>query len=330
VQQGTVRVGANDGIATPATVSIGLSAAATLDLGGFNQSLAGINQGANAATIGNSSTTSDSTLTTTGTSTYDGLIQDALGAGTRKVNLTVAGGLLTLAGANTYSGVTTVSGGTLLVNNTTGSGTGTGDVTVNSGGTLGGTGIISGVVTVNTGGTLSPGAGPGTLTLNGSLVLTAGSTNTFEVDGSTPANDQVVLGADVTYGGVLDLVMSGTFTNGQTFVLFSGAGATSASSFSSIAGSPGAGLAFSFTNGVLSVVSAATPPSPTPLIHGYSNGVFTLSWPGGQNWRLEMQTNSLSKGLGTNWMDITPGSASSTNIPVDPAQPATFYRLAFP
>lgn len=44
---------------------------------------------------------------------------------------------------NTYSGGTTVNGGTLVVNNLTGSGTGTGGITVNSGGTLAGNGFIA-------------------------------------------------------------------------------------------------------------------------------------------------------------------------------------------
>jgi autotransporter-associated beta strand protein len=53
---------------------------------------------------------------------------------------------LTLGGANTYQGGTTVNGGSLAVLNTTGSGTGSGDVTVNAGGTVTGTGKISGTV----------------------------------------------------------------------------------------------------------------------------------------------------------------------------------------
>jgi hypothetical protein len=75
------------------------------------------------------------------------------------------------------------------------------------------------------------------------------------VNASTPTNDAVVLVGSVTYGGVLKIVPSGTFSNGQTFTLFSGAGAVNAGNFASIAGSPGAGLTFSFTNGVLSVAS---------------------------------------------------------------------------
>ena len=56
-------------------------------------------------------------------------------------------GTLTLTAANTYSNGTTVSGGTLLANNTTGSATGTGTVTINTGGTVAGTGSIAGAVT---------------------------------------------------------------------------------------------------------------------------------------------------------------------------------------
>ncbi|WP_438479950.1 beta strand repeat-containing protein [Oleiharenicola lentus] len=62
-----------------------------------------------------------------------------------------------------YRGGTTINGGTLMVTNTTGSATGTGNVLVNAGGTLAGTGIISGAVDVS--GTLAPGVNAiGTLT----------------------------------------------------------------------------------------------------------------------------------------------------------------------
>jgi autotransporter-associated beta strand protein len=64
---------------------------------------------------------------------------------------TATGGTVILGGNNTYQGGTEVLGGTLTVNNTAGSGTGTGDVTVVSGAKLGGTGTVSGSATLNSG-----------------------------------------------------------------------------------------------------------------------------------------------------------------------------------
>jgi autotransporter-associated beta strand protein len=59
-------------------------------------------------------------------------------------SLTKSGsGTLTLTNANAYSGGTTVTSGKLEVNNTTGFGTGSGTVTVNTGATLAGEGSIT-------------------------------------------------------------------------------------------------------------------------------------------------------------------------------------------
>ena len=92
-------------------------------------------------------------------------------------------GKLTLAAAagNDFIGNTTVTAGTLLANNTSGSATGAGTVTVN-GGVLGGSGIIAGNTAINATGVLAAGgaaSAAGTLTLQGDLLL-AGSTGSPE------------------------------------------------------------------------------------------------------------------------------------------------------
>jgi hypothetical protein len=61
-----------------------------------------------------------------------------------------------------------------------------------------------------------------------------------------------------------------------------------------------------------------------------SGGVLSLAWPAGQGWRLESQTNALTVGLGTNWVEAADSSVSSTNITIDTAQPTVFYRLVYP
>lgn len=243
-------------------------------------------------------------------------------------SVTNLGGTATFTAANSYSGGTVVSGGTLLVNNTSGSGTGSGAVSVQSGAALGGTGTLGGNVTIASNGTLSPGSGGiGTLAVNGSLSLGANSTNTFDVNGTTPANDSVVLGSSVTYGGVLNIKTNGTFAANEKFVLFSGTGATNTGNFASIAGSPGPNLAFTFTNGVLSVVSVAS--APPQLSFTQTGSTLNFSWTDA-TYKLQSQTNSLATGLAPNgWSDYPGGGTSPVNgVTVDPKQPTVFFRLS--
>ncbi len=67
---------------------------------------------------------------------------------------------------------------------------------------------------------------------------------------------------------------------------------------------------------------------PAILTNAVSGNILSLSWPAGQNWTLQTQTNSLSIGLDTNWVDVSGSTSfSSTNITINANQPATFYRL---
>jgi hypothetical protein len=128
-----------------------------------------------------------------------------------------------LTAANTYSGGTVVTNGTLLVNNATGSGTGTGTVSVYTNAVLGGTGTIAGVVTV-AGGTISPGSsGIGTLTLNSAPIFAGTNLMAVDRNGGSPLADKVALTTGtLTYGGTLTVTNAGaTLAGGETFTLFS-------------------------------------------------------------------------------------------------------------
>lgn len=92
----------------------------------------------------------------------------------------VGSGVLTLSGANTYTDRTTVSEGTLIVANATGSATGTNQVNVNAG-TLGGRGIIAGKVIVGTGSGAGAFLAPA-VTTNKQFTLTIQSALTFKSD----------------------------------------------------------------------------------------------------------------------------------------------------
>ena len=128
-----------------------------------------------------------------------------------------------------------MNGGTLSVNNTAGSGTGSGAVAVNSGGTLGGTGTISGATTVNAGGTIrgDSGTGTGTLNLANTTILgAAGSTGgtlaarlAVNGGGTVTGNNKLAVGSNtlnlVSTGGKFNIVLldDGALTSGQAYTI---------------------------------------------------------------------------------------------------------------
>ena len=216
LNSGTTRLGAATALGA-GSVAFGSGSTATLQLNGQNVTVAGLNSHATVGTpVIENGTAGANTLTvnTTGSSAFAGLVRDG-SAGT--VAITKSGaGTLNLSGANTYSGGTTLSGGTLRANNASGSATGSGSVSIASGGTLDGAGFISGLVSVASGGIVAPGNSVGTLTV-GSLTAASGSIFNFEFNG-TPANDRINVTASdglTLNGGGFNLFAENTL-NGWT------------------------------------------------------------------------------------------------------------------
>ncbi|MGI9455668.1 MAG: autotransporter-associated beta strand repeat-containing protein, partial [Aeoliella sp.] len=92
-------------------------------------------------------------------------------------------GTLIVTGDNTYQNDTDILGGTLVVNNTTGSGTGTGDVSVGGMARLSGNGSIAGNVLVGALATVDPGTSTGTLTVGGDVTFSSISELVIEIAG---------------------------------------------------------------------------------------------------------------------------------------------------
>ena len=94
--------------------------------------------------------------------------------------------LFSRVNGNLYDGSTTIHSGLLVVSNTNNSATGSGAVTVGSGGALGGTGIIGGPVSVS--GTVAPGFGSiGTLTVGNNVTWNGGQSWVFELGSAGPS-----------------------------------------------------------------------------------------------------------------------------------------------
>jgi hypothetical protein len=83
-------------------------------------------------------------------------------------------------------------------------------------------------------------------------------------------------------------------------------------------------------NGTIAVLSSVTlNPNPTNITYSVRAGTLSLSWPADHTgWILQVQTNALGLGLGTNWVDV-PGSAGANTFaaPISSANGSVFYRL---
>jgi fibronectin-binding autotransporter adhesin len=123
----------------------------------------------------------------------------------------VGNGSLILSGTgSSFTGASSVNAGLLRVDGTlTGAALA---LTVNTGGTLGGTGSIAGTVS-SVGGTIAPGDSPGTLTVANAVSIDSASTLAYELNGG---NTTVGGGINDLLAGVTNLTLDGTLNVTET------------------------------------------------------------------------------------------------------------------
>ena len=182
--------------------------------------------------------------------------------------------------------------------------------------TLNGSGTVNGDVAAA--GTISTGPSISALNFNGNLNLSGNVLVKLNKDQSV-SNDVLNVTGTLAYGGTLTVTNIGVtpLIAGDTFQVFPAGGTGTIT----VVGDAGTGLQFSFNDGVLSVVSSAPPQLGWTHL---GNGVVQFSFASG--YKLIWQTNSLTTGLSTNWVDY-PDTNNPVNVTNNPDIPCSFFGL---
>ncbi|HPU56589.1 MAG TPA: hypothetical protein PLH97_09965, partial [Verrucomicrobiota bacterium] len=267
----------------------------------------------------------------------------------------VGSGTLTLTAVSSNTGSVTVNGGTIALiepasfPNASLIAVGAGatfdvlgrsdqSLVLHAGQRLQGNGTVAGNVNALAGSTINPGDSVGTLnisgnlTVSGQLLMELNRTN-------TPANsDRINVGGTFS-SATGTLVVSNVgpaLEAGDSFQFF-----PSGRAFAAVilpTNDPVNRMQYTWTDtvavdGRITVLTAtpALDTTPTNVTATVSGGSVTLSWPSSHiGWSLQVQTNALSTGLSNNWTTLGFENTNSVELPIDPANPAVFFRLALP
>jgi hypothetical protein len=212
-------------------------------------------------------------------------------------------------------------------------------LTLNAGQTLKGSGTLNGSLTAGAGSVINPGDALGTLTVSGNAVL-AGTLRMEVNRAAVPNNsDRLVASGGITYGGILSVTNTGSALQaGDVFQLFP-SGVSGFAGYELQTNDVVNNVTYTWNNtvtvnGRVTVASVGTlvNPNPTNIVSSVAGGQLTLSWPADHTgWRLQVQSNSLAIGLGTNWVTVPNSTATNqVSVPVSTADGAVFYRLVYP
>ena len=236
----------------------------------------------------------------------------------------IGSGTWTLTGSNTFVGGITVSAGTLQVNNTNGSATGTNQVFVASGATLSGSGIIGGLTAFDDGAVLAPGNPSGTLIISNELDL---SDQTVLQFGLGTNSDKVVVSGNLTLDGLLNITNTGGFGAG-IYTLFTYGGALTMNGVSVV--SAPAGFVYSISTNTAGQINLIVSRPQFNLV-AISSGNLAMSGSGGEpngtyyvlgSTNIALPLNSWTR-IATNQFDAN-GNFTNT---VSPGSAQEFFRL---
>ena len=260
-------------------------------------------------------------------------------------NTTISNGVLALAApvVITNSPVVTLASATAVLD---ASQMGYADVTLTnlvtngvfevvSGQTLAGIGTIrASKVLLDSGSTFNVGLPVGSLTATNEVEL-AGFVNLRLSTTNSPNSSQIICPGAIAIDPTATLNVTNVgpaLAAGNTFQLFSHAvtGSFAATNLPVLV-SPLYWTNKLAVDGSL-VVASLVNTSPTNLTSSVSGGNLTLTWPADHTgWRLQSQTNSVTVGLATNWVDVA--GATATNqvvVPMSPVNGSVFYRMVYP
>jgi autotransporter-associated beta strand protein len=286
VNSGTLVLGNSN--ALPSVTTLTVAGTGSLNLNGYNASVATLSDGGiSTGTITNSGTSATLAVTGSGASTFGGSIGGTLGVTKSGV------GTLTLNGNDTYSGATLVSGGGLILNGSlsnsaitvtnssfnegsTGTIAGTNGLTVQSNGavTLGGVNTYTGNTAISNGasltltnaGLLGSGSYAGLITNNGTLTMGQSGSQTLSgvISGAGSITQS---GGGVTVLTTNNTYTGGTLISGGTLQIGNGIGTT---------GSTALGTGTVTDNANLFINFAGSAPS-TTTITNVINGTGTVT-----------------------------------------------------
>jgi len=171
----------------------------------------------------------------------------------------------------------------------------------------------------------------GTLTVSNNFTMP--STGVFNFVLGTNTSTVSVKGS-LTFNNTTINVTNAAGFGAGTYPLFSYTGSEAGTY--ALGSTPTNNFIYALTNvsGQIQFVVSTTGPSlaPVTLLYTNSGGQLQLSWPQDHTgWFVQIQTNNLDKGLGTNWTTIPASNGTNVfSLPVNPTNGSVFLRLTYP